>query len=136
MFEGSAYGGLFSDLAAQQDLTGLRRRYRALEAMLRGGATQVDLEVLQMTAKSEEEAAVDDERFLIALVRAALGRPESEDQAILEDMLEQLEPTPGNEAQGTSQGTPQAAMKSCSLGARPDRDPLGRRLRKPHGPVR
>ena len=80
--------------------------------------------------KSAEEgsmAAVSNERFLAAIIRAALDRPEGDDLAVLEARLESLEPTPG-----AAPKAPAVATKSLQ-GARPDRDHLGRRVTKPHG---
>ena len=84
--------------------------------------------VIALKSATEEEGMaasnVSNERLLVAVIRAALDRPEGDDLAVLEGKLEALEPTAGQQ--------PKAALKSRQ-GVRPDRDHLGRRIDKPHG---
>ncbi len=75
-------------------------------------------------------AGHSDEKVLVAIIRAALGRPEGEDLAVLEAQLEGLEPTPGP---AKAPAKAHAAATKGSQGARPDRDAMGRRLNKPYG---
>lgn len=91
--------------------------------------------IIALKSHVEEEegmAAASNEKFLAAIIRAALGRPETDDLAVLEAKLEALEPTPGQE-DGVKVSA--VATKSLHGGERaPDRDPLGRRLDKPYAP--
>lgn len=84
--------------------------------------------VIALKSMEEEGMAASNERFLQAIIRAALGRPEGDDLAVLEARLEALEPTAGPEGAKVT-----AVATKSHQGARPDRDHLGRRISKPHG---
>ncbi len=80
-------------------------------------------------------AAPDNTRFLTAIIRASLGRPEGDDLAVLEEKLEGLQPTVG---QAPKKAPPKAHAKPPAAatkgqGTGPDRDALGRRRNKPYG---
>ena len=93
----------------------------------RGQVPKAKVIALKSAMEEGSMAVVSNERFLAAIIRAALDRPEGDDLAVLEARLEVLEPTPGAEARA-----PVVAMKSREV---PQRDSLGRRLAKPYAPV-
>ena len=76
-------------------------------------------------------AAPDNTRFLTAIIRASLGRPEGDDLAVLESKLETLQPTVGQAPKKAPAKAHAAATKGQGTG--PDRDALGRRRHKPYG---
>ncbi len=80
-------------------------------------------------------AAPSNQRFLVAIIRAALGRPEGDDLAVLEEKLETLQPTVGQApAKAPAKAPPKPpAAATKGQGTGPDRDALGRRRHKPFG---